>query len=139
MYIRVIMQPSNLPGFWKFMYRVSPLTYLIHGLVSAGVANMEMACSSTELLRVQSPPNLTCGAYFREYMAQAGGQVMNPLSTGECLFCPITDANSVISGFGVEVEYRWRDFAIFTVYVMFNILVTFGLYWLARVPKGKKA
>ncbi|KAF2475215.1 ABC drug exporter AbcA [Lindgomyces ingoldianus] len=137
----ILVKPDDLPEFWKFMYRVSPLTYFIHGMISAGIGNTSITCSSTEVLRVMAPTNRTCGDYFSSYVisAGAGGRVMNPSSTTECLFCPVTDANTVLKGFGVNVEDRWVDFGIFVVYVVVNIVATYAFYWLARVPKAKKS
>merc|ERR1712230_126871 len=33
----VLVGPNAMPGFWIFMYRVSPFTYLVEGLLGNGV------------------------------------------------------------------------------------------------------
>ncbi|GME61260.1 abc transporter cdr4 [Neofusicoccum parvum] len=44
----VLVNVAVFPGFWVFMYRVSPLTYLVSGMIAAGVANAEVKCSNVE-------------------------------------------------------------------------------------------
>ncbi|KAH8667575.1 ABC transporter CDR4 [Tricladium varicosporioides] len=133
----VIIKPSDLPGFWMFMYRVSPLTYLVRGMVSAGLGNIEILCASTELLHIEPPGNSTCGAYFYDYIFSAGGHIVNPESTSSCLFCPVTEANLLLRSFGIDTNTRWRDFGIFCMYPVANVAMMFLMYWLVRVPSAK--
>ncbi|KAF8751885.1 ABC transporter, partial [Rhizoctonia solani] len=52
-----VLQPySQLIPFWKWMYRLSPLTYLIEGLLVNGIGNMELTCSPTEIQTIVPPP-----------------------------------------------------------------------------------
>ncbi|EOD52225.1 putative abc transporter cdr4 protein [Neofusicoccum parvum UCRNP2] len=44
----VLVNVAVFPGFWVFMYKVSPLTYLVSGMIAAGVANAEVKCSNVE-------------------------------------------------------------------------------------------
>ena len=59
-------------------------------------------------------------------------------STTECVFCSGSDTNIFLKGVSAEYGDRWRNFGIFVVYVIFNVAAAVGLYWLARVPKGKR-
>lgn len=59
-------------------------------------------------------------------------------STTECVFCTGSKTNTFLKGVSAEYEDRWRNLGIFLVYVIFNIAAAVGLYWLARVPKGKR-
>ncbi|KAF1959984.1 P-loop containing nucleoside triphosphate hydrolase protein [Byssothecium circinans] len=45
----VLAKPSMLPRFWKFMYRVTPLTYYTSGLISASLGDVPVQCSAAEL------------------------------------------------------------------------------------------
>ncbi|KAI9874352.1 MAG: hypothetical protein M1830_009844 [Pleopsidium flavum] len=134
----VLVNPSDLPGFWIFMYRVSPLTYLVGGMMSTGLANAEVVCSSIELLTFNSPSGQTCGDYLTEYISSAGGRVLNPDTMGQCQFCPLVETNTFLATIGVKFDNRWRDFGLQLVYIAFNICGTFVLYWLVRVPKRQK-
>ena len=51
----VFQTPTALPGFWIFMYRVSPFTYWIGGIVGTQLHARPVDCSSTETL-VFDPP-----------------------------------------------------------------------------------
>ncbi|KUJ11528.1 AtrD, ABC-transporter [Mollisia scopiformis] len=124
----VIVQPAQLPGFWKFMYRVSPLTYLIHGMASATLGNANITCSSIELVLISPPSNTSCREYLSSYILSAGGYLVDPMSELSCLFCPITEANPVLASFGIHVHDRWRDYGIFCVYSAINVVATFILY-----------
>ncbi len=69
----------------------------------------------------------------------AGGYVVNQAATTEqCLYCPVADVNLFFSGVGIDIDSRWRNAGYLVVYVVFNILTIFGVYWLARGPKGSK-
>lgn len=141
---RVIVQPDALPRFWIFVYRVSPLTYFIRGLVTAGLANTHIHCSSIETLLVKIPQNLandtsqvTCGSYFAPYMEYAGGYLDNPEATNDCQYCPIFSTNIALQSLGIDIKHPWWNAGYMAVHVVFNVLAVFVLYWLARRPKGR--
>ncbi|KAJ9156438.1 Multidrug resistance protein cdr1 [Pleurostoma richardsiae] len=131
----VMVSKDALPGFWIFMYRVSPLTYLIGGLLSTGVGQHAVECSSIELLRFQPPAGLTCGEYMAPYMQLAGGSVYNPNATDTCEFCSLATTDAFLASVNVFYSERWRDFGLMWVYVAFNLAAALFFYWLARVPK----
>ena len=56
-----MVSSDELPRFWIFMYRVSPLTYLIDALLSTGVANTDVTCAPYELVEISPPQGMTCG------------------------------------------------------------------------------
>ncbi|KAJ8113402.1 hypothetical protein ONZ43_g5165 [Nemania bipapillata] len=76
----ILVTPDALPRFWIFMYRISPQTYLMNGLVLAGLANTEINCSPTDALQIDMLPNnaTSCGSYLAEYVTTHGGYVINP-------------------------------------------------------------
>ncbi|TAQ84014.1 hypothetical protein B7494_g7660, partial [Chlorociboria aeruginascens] len=49
----VFQTPIALPGFWIFMYRISPLTYLVSAIASTGLSGRTVTCSSKELAIMQ--------------------------------------------------------------------------------------
>ncbi|PFH60959.1 hypothetical protein XA68_18488 [Ophiocordyceps unilateralis] len=140
----VLATPETLPRFWIFLYRVSPFTYLVSGMLSAGIANVDVVCADNEVLHMSSPANQTCGDYLNTFAQVAGGRVLNPAESGSCSYCPLRSTNSFLAAVSSNYTDRWRNFGLLWVYIGFNIVAALGVYWLARVPKkglgkGKKA
>ncbi|KAF7532185.1 hypothetical protein G7054_g8168 [Neopestalotiopsis clavispora] len=131
----VIVTLSALPGFWHFMYRVSPFTYIIGAMLATGVANHEVACSSLEMLQFQPPAGQTCGAYMADYMAMAGGSLYDADATSACQFCSLASTNVFLASVNIFYDERWRNVGLIWAYIAFNVFATFLNYWLARVPK----
>lgn len=136
----VLATSTALPGFWIFMYRVSPFTYLVSGMLSVGLANARITCAPDEYLYFSPLSLSTCASYLGPYMEERGGYLrpdsMN--STSECVFCSGSETNMFLAGVSAVYGDRWRNLGIFWVYVIFNVGAAVGLYWLARVPKGKR-
>ncbi|KAI8391921.1 Pleiotropic ABC efflux transporter of multiple drugs [Nakaseomyces glabratus] len=138
----VLVTPNGMPRFWIFMYRVSPLTYLIDGMLSTGVANVAIKCSNYELLRFSPAANLTCGEYLGPYLQTVKtGYIVDPSATDTCELCPYSHTNDFLSSVSSKYSRRWRNWGIFICYIAFNYIAGIFLYWLARVPKksGKLA
>ncbi|PWY86648.1 ATP-binding cassette transporter [Aspergillus heteromorphus CBS 117.55] len=129
----VMVSPSSLPGFWIFMYRVSPLTYLIGGMLSTGLANAKVTCADIELIEIQPPSNETCGSYLADYIKIAGGAVYNPEATSNCEFCEMTDSNVYLAELSSYYSERWRNFGLMWAYIAFNVFAALFLYWFVRV------
>ncbi|KAF2420355.1 hypothetical protein EJ08DRAFT_673206 [Tothia fuscella] len=136
----ILTSPTELPGFWQFMYRVNPLTYIVEGFLGTSLANAPMRCAPEEIIRFQSPNRSTCGEYLQRYIDSNGGAVLNPdVSGAQCEFCPITTTNTYLQSLHVSFSNRWRDFGLLMVYCVFNVVAAFVLYWLARVSNTKKS
>ncbi|OAA59858.1 ABC transporter [Niveomyces insectorum RCEF 264] len=138
----VMVPPTALPGFWMFMYRVSPLTYLIGGLLATGVARHDVQCSPLELLTFLPPANTTCGQYLTPFMQLAGGTLANTdaVRPAACQFCALATTDAYLASVGIAYADRWRNFGLMWAYVAFNLAAALGLYWAARAPKaGLKA
>ncbi|KAH0536023.1 hypothetical protein FGG08_007090 [Glutinoglossum americanum] len=131
----ILVGPSALPGFWIFMYRLSPFTYLVSAVLSVGLANAPARCSDIELLHFEPVSNITCSSYMASYIQRAGGYIANPEATSDCSFCPISDTNTFLASISVDYSDRWRDFGLLWVYVTFNAAAAAVLYWLVRIPK----
>ena len=134
----VLVGPSALPGFWIFMYRISPFTYLVSSMLSVGVANTNVVCADYELMRMDPPNSQTCGEYLGPYIRAAGGYIDEPNATSNCGLCPIDDTNVFLASVSSYYSERWRNFGIMWAYVIFNIVAAVFIYWWARVPKNKK-
>ncbi|KIX03156.1 uncharacterized protein Z518_06707 [Rhinocladiella mackenziei CBS 650.93] len=138
----VLVGPTALPGFWIFMYRVSPFTYLIDGMLSTAVAHTDVTCASNEYLHFSPPAGETCGSYMRDYIDAFGGYLQDTAATSNCSFCRISSTDTFLSSVSAHPQYMWRNFGIMWAYIVFNIAGAVALYWLVRVPKkngkGKK-
>ncbi|QDS75112.1 ZEB2-regulated ABC transporter 1 [Venturia effusa] len=133
----VLASPTAFPGFWIWMYRVSPFTYLVDAMLSVGLANTQVTCDSNEYVNFE-PVNGTCGSYMQSYIDSNGGYLLDPASTSNCNFCTIRDTNVFLASVSSSYSHRWRNFGIMWVYVIFNVFAALGLYWYLRMPKGAK-
>jgi ABC-type multidrug transport system permease subunit/ABC-type multidrug transport system ATPase subunit len=133
----VLATPQTFPHFWIFMYRVSPFTYLASAMLSTAVANVDVTCADNELLHFDPPGGSTCADYLKNYMAAAGGRLLNPEATQDCTFCSLADTNGYLAQVNISYDDRWRNFGIMWAFIIFNIFAALGLYWLVRVPKKK--
>nr|BAD42437.1 ATP binding cassette transporter [Penicillium digitatum] len=133
----VLATKEAMPGFWVFMYRVSPFTYLISAMLSTGVSGADAVCEAVEYLKFNPPANQTCGDYMSAYIKVAGGYLQNPMATTDCAFCTVSTTNMFLSRISSTFSEAWRNFGLMWVYIIFNIAGALFIYWLARVPKGK--
>lgn len=133
----VLVGPNAMPGFWIFMYRVSPFTYLVSGLLANGVANAPVHCADNEFLLFSAPSGQTCGEYLRPYIQAAGGYLVDS-DASQCQFCSLDNTDTFLSLVSIHFSERWRNFGLLFVYIGFNVIAATFIYWLARVPKGKK-
>ncbi|KAL4905975.1 hypothetical protein BDW74DRAFT_14933 [Aspergillus multicolor] len=129
----VMQPPSALPGFWVFMYRVSPLTYLIAGLCGTGLHGRAIECASEEMNIFNPPSGQTCGEYLADYLATAPGQLYNADATSNCQYCGLTNADQYLAGVNIYYSERWRNWGIGWAYIGFNIFGTVALYYIFRV------
>ena len=133
----VIQPASSLPGFWIFMYRVSPQTYLISGMLATGLHNRPVVCASKELSVFSPPSGQTCGEYLAAYLqGGAPGRLLDPNATSRCEYCPFSSSNQFLAGIGASWGDRWRNLGLMWVYIAFNVTMTFVLYYLVRVRQG---
>ncbi|TLS30947.1 hypothetical protein PpBr36_02250 [Pyricularia pennisetigena] len=133
----VLAGPNDLPGFWIFMYRVNPFTYIVEAFVATSLADAPVKCIDTELLAFEPPSGESCTAYLGPYIRQKGGYLAGE-GNGSCSYCPTAESNSFLTAHGLHFEDCWRDFVLVWAYCVFNILGAIAMYWLLRVPKGKK-
>ncbi|OJJ70038.1 hypothetical protein ASPBRDRAFT_56781 [Aspergillus brasiliensis CBS 101740] len=134
----ILVKKISLPGFWIFMYYVSPFTWLASGLLSTGVANAQIECAPNEYVKFLPPGGQSCGSYMASYISLSGGYLIDPRNTEHCQFCPLSNTNDYLSTVNIRFDDRWRNFAIVLVYVVFNVGAALAVYRLVRVPKKSK-
>ncbi|CAD1812249.1 unnamed protein product [Candida parapsilosis] len=131
----VLKTGEQLPGFWIFMYRANPFTYLVQGMLATGLANTSVQCDNAELLTINPPSGQSCSSFLQDYLQQAGGYIVD--SNG-CQFCQIKDTNTFLESVNARYSERWRNFGLVICFIAINIVLTGFFYWLARVPKGNR-
>ncbi|KAF8734087.1 ABC transporter, partial [Rhizoctonia solani] len=132
-----VLQPySQLIPFWKWMYRLSPLTYLIEGLLVNGIGNMELTCSPTEIQTIVPPSGQTCSSYMSQYISMAGGYLVNPDASSDCQFCPQSTTDTYLASLNMSYSHRWRNVGIMIAFAAFNVFLVYVGTWLFRVHRG---
>ncbi|CAH0014693.1 unnamed protein product [Clonostachys rhizophaga] len=142
----VLAGPDTMPRFWIFMYRVSPFTYLVSGMLSTAVAGAPVVCADNEFLSIIPPDGQTCQQYLNDYINGVagstlkidqphGGYLQDPLATAECQFCPMASTDAFLAGVNIDYKDRYRNFGIMWAYIIFNVFAALFVYWLARMPK----
>lgn len=134
----VLATKESLPGFWVFMYRFNPFTYLVAAILSIGLANADVTCSDLEILRFASQNGQSCAEYVGPFMKATGGYLVNPSSTGTCEYCTISSTNTFLDLVGANYSHIGRNIGIFIAFIVFNYVGTILFYWLARVPRGDR-
>lgn len=134
----ILAGPKDLPRFWIFMYRINPFTYLVSSFMSTTLGQAPAYCDESEFQVFASPAGQTCGEYMAEYIQVAGGYLKDQASTGMCRYCQINSTDQFLERINANWGTRWRDFGLLWVYVVVNIGAAVGLYWLCRVPKGRR-
>ncbi|KAG0695683.1 ABC-2 type transporter-domain-containing protein [Suillus ampliporus] len=129
-----VVQPFVELNWWKWMYRVSPFTYIIEGLLGQAIGGEAIHCASTELVSVNPPNGLTCGKYMDPFMEFAGGYLTNPEAAEGCQYCPYTTADQCMdSRFNIKYSDHWRDLGIVFGFVAFNIFAIFWFTYFMRI------
>ncbi|KAJ9266327.1 hypothetical protein DTO212C5_6414 [Paecilomyces variotii] len=136
----VLLPKVALPGFWTFMWRVSPMTYIVNGIAAAGIGGRTVHCADDEFSVFQPPPGATCGQYMQPYLNALGAEVgtlVNPNATNDCRYCSVSVADQFLSARNIESSQRWRDFGIVWVYIAFNTAFAVLVYYEFRVKSWK--
>ncbi|KAL2847588.1 ABC-2 type transporter-domain-containing protein [Aspergillus pseudodeflectus] len=131
----VVATPDNMPGFWIFMYRVSPFTYMVSGMLSTAISGTNVVCDSIETLNMDPPSGQTCYEFLNPFVEQFGGAIQNPNATAECAYCAMAKTDDFLASVLSYWSEAWRNFGLIWAFIAFNIVAAIGIYWLARVPK----
>ncbi|KAH7124639.1 ABC-2 type transporter [Dactylonectria macrodidyma] len=131
----VLQAPDALPGFWIFMYRASPFTYWISGIVATELHGRAVTCSSSETSIFNPPQGQTCGEYLAPFLEIAPGQLQNPNDNKQCRYCTSTIGDQYLAGSKIYWDERWRNYGIMWAYITFNVFMTVVLYYIFRVKK----
>ncbi|KAN0136953.1 ABC-2 type transporter domain containing protein [Lactarius tabidus] len=129
-----VLQPYKHLGWWKWMYRTSPYTYLIEGLIGQAIGHSEITCSSVEYVTVMPPSAQTCQQYLSEFISTTGGYVTNPSATDNCQFCSYRTTDQFLqTNSNIFWSHHWRNFGFMWIYVGFNIFAIYAMTYIFRI------
>lgn len=129
-----VLRPQNLmPKFWRFMYRLSPFTYVIQNSVSTMIHQKPVTCSASELSYVTPPSGQTCQEYMGAFLREATGYIINPNDTSSCGYCAYSVADEYFATFGIKYTYVWRNMGLLCAFAVFNLCAGMALYKLVRL------
>ncbi|KAI9772587.1 MAG: ATP-binding cassette transporter snq2 [Geoglossum umbratile] len=129
-----VLQPiSALVGFWHWMYYLSPFTWLVSGLLSTTLHDVAITCAPKEISIFMPPQGQTCGDYAGAFVKRMHGKILNPMATSNCEYCRFSTGDQYLSTLNMRWEDRWRDFGLLAVYILFNAMMAFVYYYLAKI------
>ncbi|KDR66421.1 hypothetical protein GALMADRAFT_80772 [Galerina marginata CBS 339.88] len=134
-----VLQPFGQLGWWKWMYHLSPFTYLIEALVGQAIGQESIICASKELLTLQPPSGQTCLTYMTRYILANGGYLDNLDATSGCRICPFRTTDQWLGpSFNIFYRHHWRNFGIFCGYIVFNLFLVYLFTYLVRVRSHRR-
>ncbi|KAJ7126742.1 ABC-2 type transporter-domain-containing protein [Mycena epipterygia] len=129
-----VLQPFSGLGWWKWMYHLSPFTYLVEGLLGQALGKHAIVCSTTELVTVNPPSGQTCGEYFGPYISFAGGYLTNSNATSGCEFCSTATTDQFLgASFNISYSHHWRDAGLLFAYIGANIVAIYAFTYFVRI------
>ena len=134
----VLATPQSLPGFWIFMYRLSPFAYLVKAFLTVGLVNQSVHCAPNEFVSFQPPSNESCQTYMDPFINSVGGYLQNPNAMSDCQFCTYNSTTLFLEEFQTTDISSWTVFGIMWGYIVFNVAAAVFLYWFIRMPKKSK-
>jgi ATP-binding cassette subfamily G (WHITE) protein 2 (SNQ2) len=104
------------------MYRLSPYTYLIEGLLGQALGKQLINCAPVEFVTLNPPSGLSCQDYMAPFMSYAGGYLSNPEATSDCQFCSSRTTDQLLElNFNIFYGHRWRNVGFMVAFIVFNV------------------
>ncbi|CDO77419.1 hypothetical protein BN946_scf184857.g26 [Trametes cinnabarina] len=132
-----VLQPYRELGWWQWMYRLSPFTYLIEALLGQALGKQPIQCAPVELVTIQPPSGQSCAQYMEPYIAMAGGYLTNPDASSGCQYCEFSTTDGFLgTSFNIFYSHHWRDLGIFVAFICFNVFCIYAFTWMFRIRSG---
>ncbi|GAA5979902.1 hypothetical protein JCM11641_007581 [Rhodosporidiobolus odoratus] len=128
----VTVPKNNMPHFFRaWLYYLDPFTWLISGLVTNEMHDLQIRCKEREYSIVEPPAGQTCDGWMGAYIGEAGGYLANPDATAGCQYCTYSVGDDFYRPLDMHYDQRGAYIGYFVVYVVFNMLLTvFGARFL---------
>ncbi|KAG0337192.1 hypothetical protein BG004_007746, partial [Podila humilis] len=132
----VVVPYATMPVFWRsWLYWLDPYRYLVEGLVTTQLHNVEVKCAPMEFNIIQPPAGQTCIQYMQAFLSRATGYIDNPDESSDCRYCQFSKGQDFYSTLNMDIRYRWRNMGIMCIFLVSNLLlVVLGI----RYFKGAK-
>ncbi|EGC32790.1 hypothetical protein DICPUDRAFT_155216 [Dictyostelium purpureum] len=134
----VMVPPSDIPTFWKWVYDLNPCTHFLIGIITNVLKNVDVRCAQDDFVKfIKDPVFATCEEYGYEFInvTKADGYV-ETLENGDCGYCTFKAGSEYYESRGWDYDHRWRSFGIVTGYWIFNSLLVVVFVYLTR--KGSR-
>ncbi|CAI4034881.1 hypothetical protein SMKI_12G0170 [Saccharomyces mikatae IFO 1815] len=128
------VQPSFLmPGFWTFMWKLSPYTYFLQNFIGLLMHDTPVICSEKELSVFNPPIGQTCGEFTKPFFELGTGYIANPDATSDCAYCQFKVGDEYLARINASFSYLWRNFGLIWAYIAFNIFGMIAVYYVFQV------
>ncbi|WFD34805.1 hypothetical protein MCUN1_001649 [Malassezia cuniculi] len=141
----VVQPPANLPYFWrKWMFPLSPFTYIIEGLMGDALHGEPVRCTESEFSRIIPPAGQTCAQYLGNFSMELGspengmGYFRDAPDGNGCDFCSMRYGEEFLTGIQLSSSNRYRNIGILIAYIAFGYICMFALFYLFRVASWKR-
>ncbi|WFD22771.1 hypothetical protein MEQU1_001448 [Malassezia equina] len=140
----VVQPPPQLPSFWRsWMFRLSPFTWIMEGILGNAIGGTEVQCAPDELQEIVPPPGMNCAEYLRGFTTERGSPqggvgYFTELPNQHCGFCRFRYGDDYLTSVEMHASGKYRDLGIICAYIFFNTALVYGMFWLFRVYKFGK-
>jgi len=106
-----------MPGFFRaWLYYLNPITWLIAGLVTNELHDLEITCLDSEYRTIEPPGSQTCEQWMGAYVSAAGGYLRNPNDSAACQYCQYSVGDQFTNGLDITYSDRGLYLVYFLVY-----------------------
>lgn len=156
----IFVQYAQLPEFYRrWLFWVNPQTWLVKGLVSTALHDVQIHCTEGEWVTFRPPGGQTCGEYAGEWVEHAFGRIEDLEARESCRYCRYKVGDEFLETLGMKYvppslptpviiiliimdgcrySTHWRDLGIFSAYIFSNIFLVYVLYYLFREVRWRR-
>lgn len=123
----IVVPYSQITPFWRYwLYWLDPFSYLVGGLLTQLLWDVDVKCSQGEITTIPLPAGSTCGEYMSAFLGENAGYVVDPASRAGCEYCPYKTGEEYARTFNLQAEgYGWRDLGITVLFCVSSYAMVF--------------
>ena len=125
----IVVPYGQITSFWRhWLYWLDPFSYLVGGLLTQLLWDVDVRCSSSELTSIPLPPDgsTTCGEYMAAFLSENAGYVVEPGSRVGCEYCAYKTGAEYARTFNLNARYYgWRDVGITVLFCVSSYAMVF--------------
>jgi ATP-binding cassette subfamily G (WHITE) protein 2 (SNQ2) len=92
---------------------MDPYNYLMGGLATQILYDVNVTCAPEELARFTPPENQTCGEYMADFFQTGVGYLVNDAATDVCEYCEFSTGGDYAKTLNYQHNYYgWRDVSL---------------------------